>query len=1296
MSTRQLSLTVAAALLCSTAGRAGAQDIPAVFIHGLASSGSTWTDASVRLASTHRITPLRPDLPWREEFPAQASQLQAALGRLPESTIAIGHSNGGLVAREWSRAQRLGGLVTLGTPHYGAPPVNNLSAWATFLVYAGTGLADVFNAVGSCAATACGAEWMLVEHGLDGVLSQLFSALSVQFAGLAVKAGIQFGTPVFLQMQAGSSYLRDLNAPANLAREAAEVPARVGIVVTARNYAAAGPFRAIWPEEGDAIARTMAFAATVLDFVGLYLIGADPYNPPAVELGHAMLQASAWIQAIDPMWCEMVSLAGGGECWENDTLLPIWTQVYPDAMFIHTGNQGPAHIRQTVQSHEWLDQALTDYLGVPRRESPPAGGDGDACASLSTHRHEASCGSADECGHVFGSPADCGCPEAPASCTPPADATPDIFTFTDRLGVGVSAVVRSDVVRITGIDVAVPISVAGAGAYRVCSDSACADDPPFTTAPSQVAPGQHVQLRVDAPPTEGTAAATTLTVGTAWDTWSVRTAGDPCVGTPEPGDLCDDGTVFAGDSPDGQAKMFTTPADAGLFQFAWPETVDRGYSNWTTGEANTLGLARHPEYIAAAHCANLVAHGKSDWYLPAPHELDVLRRHRQAIRGFALDPQSAYWTSAENGGDRAWYQRLDGFTGWTTKGVALRVRCVRRDMAPGEFRFADRIGVAPGSPVYSNVLRLDGLSGPTAISVSGGDAAYRVCGDAACSADPPFTTAAGRVADGEYLQLRLTSSGAPAGVATATVAVGTLADTWSVRTAGACLGSPVPGEVCDDGTVFAGYSPDGQARMYTTPADAGAMPFAWPESVDHGYTNWTTGRANSLGLSQYPEYQAARYCTALAAHGRHGWYLPSPAEMDVLRRNGAAIGGLDLSAGAHYWTAAEAGENRAWYHRMDGFTGWTSKGLAFLVRCVRRETSAAEFTFTDRTGVAPGTVIDSNVIPLALYTPVTVSVSGGAYRVCGDPSCAGAAFTTAPSAIADGQYLQLRLTSSSSFATTVSATVTAGSLSDTWSVTTASQDVTPDPFSFVDRDGVPVSTVVDSNVVRITGITGQVATSITGGAYRICGDSACSTAPAFATAPSAVTAGQYLQLRVTSSGAHATTVAATMTVGNVSDTWTVRTLGDPCAGAVPPGTVCADGTKFAGYSPDGSARMFTTPADAGVFQFAWPEWVDHGHWSWITGEANTLGMAQYAEYHAARYCAGLVAHGRDDWYLPAPYEMDVLRQHAGAIGGFDLAATYWTGTEWVDNLAMYHRMSDGFHGYTSKGIGMRIRCVRKD
>ena len=67
----------------------------------------------------------------------------------------------------------------------------------------------------------------------------------------------------------------------------------------------------------------------------------------------------------------------------------------------------------------------------------------------------------------------------------------------------------------------------------------------------------------------------------------------------------------------------------------------------------------------------------------------------------------------------------------------------------------------------------------------------------------------------------------------------------------------------------------------------------------------------------------------------------------------------------------------------------------------------------------------------------------------------------------------------------------------------------------------------------------------------------------------------------------------------------------PCAGSPSPGDVCADGSVYAGLSPDGNVKMYTTPADAG--QFPWNNgnnggWVATGQTSLVTGETNTLNI----------------------------------------------------------------------------------------
>lgn len=169
---------------------------------------------------------------------------------------------------------------------------------------------------------------------------------------------------------------------------------------------------------------------------------------------------------------------------------------------------------------------------------------------------------------------------------------------------------------------------------------------------------------------------------------------DPCADNPTPGTVCNNGSVYAGLSPDGNVPMYTTPADAGLF--AWNDANFTGYTTTSqtsnvTGQANTaalIGLDSNSAvggmqpHRAAQHCADLVAHGQSDWYLPARDELNVLWVNRAAIGGFNLSgsmPAGWYWSSSEDNNVSARFQRFsDGNQNILSKTNGLSVRCVRR------------------------------------------------------------------------------------------------------------------------------------------------------------------------------------------------------------------------------------------------------------------------------------------------------------------------------------------------------------------------------------------------------------------------------------------------------------------------------------------------------------------------------------------------------------------------------------------------------------------------------------------
>ena len=99
-------------------------------------------------------------------------------------------------------------------------------------------------------------------------------------------------------------------------------------------------------------------------------------------------------------------------------------------------------------------------------------------------------------------------------------------------------------------------------------------------------------------------------------------------------------------------------------------------------------------------------------------------------------------------------------------------------------------------------------------------------------------------------------------------------------------------------------------------------------------------------------------------------------------------------------------------------------------------------------------------------------------------------------------------------------------------------DTTPDQFTFNDQTGASLSTIIESNVITITGINVSTLISITGGEYSINGG-------AYTSASGTVENNQTVRVRQTSSSLYSTTTNATLTIGGVSDTFSVTTIAPP-------------------------------------------------------------------------------------------------------------------------------------------------------
>jgi M6 family metalloprotease-like protein len=95
-------------------------------------------------------------------------------------------------------------------------------------------------------------------------------------------------------------------------------------------------------------------------------------------------------------------------------------------------------------------------------------------------------------------------------------------------------------------------------------------------------------------------------------------------------------------------------------------------------------------------------------------------------------------------------------------------------------------------------------------------------------------------------------------------------------------------------------------------------------------------------------------------------------------------------------------------------------------------------------------------------------------------------------------------------------------------------DTTPDAFTFTDQTNVALNTTVTSNTITVSGICAPAFISITGGTYSINGGVYTSTT-------GTVSNGDTVTVRQTSSGSYSTTTNATLTIGGVSDTFSVTT-----------------------------------------------------------------------------------------------------------------------------------------------------------
>jgi hypothetical protein len=206
---------------------------------------------------------------------------------------------------------------------------------------------------------------------------------------------------------------------------------------------------------------------------------------------------------------------------------------------------------------------------------------------------------------------------------------------------------------------------------------------------------------------------------------------------------------------------------------------------------------------------------------------------------------------------------------------------------------------------------------------------------------------------------------------------------------------------------------------------------------------------------------------------------------------------------------------------------------AWSVTTLAADTTPVAFDFTPNlTNAALSTLTTASAVTITgINTTTPVSVTGTGAQI----SIAGGAWGTSGN-ITNGQTLAVRLTSSASFSTAITATVNVGGVTDAWSVTTLAADTTPNAFTFTDQTDVARSTLTTSNSIAIGGINTTTPVSVSGS-----GSPQISIAGGAWTTSGNITNGQTLAVRLTSSASYNTALTATVNVGGVTNAWSVTT-----------------------------------------------------------------------------------------------------------------------------------------------------------
>ena len=406
------------------------------------------------------------------------------------------------------------------------------------------------------------------------------------------------------------------------------------------------------------------------------------------------------------------------------------------------------------------------------------------------------------------------------------------------------------------------------------------------------------------------------------------------------------------------------------------------------------------------------------------------------------------------------------------------------DTEPEAFSFASRNDVKLSEAMLSDSVTISGINVAVPVSVSGGE--YSIDGGA-------FTGASGSISNGQSLRLSHTSAATHSTTITTTVSIGDYSASFHSTTIAESVDT----------------TPD--AFTFTTRTSVTTSSLVESESIK--ITGLGAPASLSVSNGEYSVDGGATYSSADSSIStgtsiqlRHA----SSSEYGTSTVTTLTIGGVE----GHFESITEAAPG---------------------------DTEPNAFSFETATDSATGTLVESAAVIISgISEPVSVTVSKGEYAIDGG------AYTAAEGSIADGQSLQLRHTTPSTYSTTTTTTVTVGGISAQFSSTTEAEplDTEPDAFAFTAITDTELGAKIESDPITVSGIGTSVGISVTGGEYKVNdGD--------YTAATGSVDAGDVVRVQHTSATTNSAATSTVLTIGNLSSTFTSTTKAEAASDDTP-------------------------------------------------------------------------------------------------------------------------------------------------